>query len=427
MKKITGKFFVFCKQTKKNRTDYEDIDSYYKDRGYLIEPAEYFRTAYYIDIFPEEIQFLRLKYTITNKGKMEKTVQPFDIEIVSKSDNGQYTEKQSYFAADGRYIMNGIQLIELNLPGKSVGGDSQPVITLQPETSVEIEFIGEFMGYYSSTGGIDYNYDLYLNTGTAERNVSSPEGETIHLNIVRKNEDGTDITYDEVRHIQDMKCRTWTNLEMAETLREGDLADMEQGISPEEISLEEQYQYTDRVYWCGNGDETLYERRQAEWINNAQLIDWTELPQIYGEQGNLQKMAERYKSNYGYETDELRVLLLDITFAINDTGMIPDDLDEYTAVCFYEKSYLLTRDDTGKLLVFGTADDWRITSNSRNQERDGMLNLEWLGNGDAVTVQMAYILPPDVFEHQNTLYFRGGDIYSSLGSYDIPVTKIELE
>ena len=94
---------------------------------------------------------------------------------------------------------------------------------------------------------------------------------------------------------------------------------------------------------------------------------------------------------------------------------------------FYERSRLYTKDEKEELWLFGEADDWIVVSNSKNPENTESVNIITMGPGEIITVQMAYILPPQFYEECDALYFTGGRYALLYDGEVVPITKIILE
>lgn len=142
-------------------------------------------------------------------------------------------------------------------------------------------------------------------------------------------------------------------------------------------------------------------------IQKSEVVEWKDISEVFRSQGSLQKMAERYKNENGYGKDRLKVLLLDISY------IGKEEMSEFY-LSIYEHTWLFTRDSNGKRWIFGTADDWIVLSNDVHPERTGHINTEWITEEQTVTVQAAYILPPDIWEKEEALYFCSGIEWTGL-------------
>ena len=418
-------------------TDYEELDSYYKQRGYLIEPSEYMAQEKTLEgIFPEEVQIIHLNFSLTNHSEMRKHFSPSNLKLTAISHNYESIQWKEVIAFDGKYVVKSdTKYEEIEIEGKRPGIDATEYgIYIQPGETAEIDFVGQFsenQGYWSIQN-YDYKdlqddsdesgtYDLYLSfncLGTEIHTSGGLRGDKIRLNIIGENYQGDKRQYARKRDIQGMKCRSWTNLEWAEEQGKEALPEFERS------ETEEAGQQYIQLMHLNPEENTSFVKITR--ITDFRLIEWEDLPDIYKEQENLQKMAERYKDIYGYDREKLRILLLDISYF----GEVIGDGFCFTGVMnfFYENSHLYTKDKNGNYYPFGTADDWNITENSRSPERNKILNMEWLDEGDMLNIQMAYLVPPSVYEQQDALYFFGGQSRNYIDiSEDTSVTKIALK
>ena len=101
------------------------------------------------------------------------------------------------------------------------------------------------------------------------------------------------------------------------------------------------------------------------------------------------------------------------------------EYDSVVKVDFYPWTYLYTRDKNEKRWVFGTADDWIVTENRTESGRTGHINAEHIAEGQSVTLQAAYLLPPEIY-NEGALYFNGGE-YIDIDYSEQPIQKIELK
>lgn len=85
------------------------------------------------------------------------------------------------------------------------------------------------------------------------------------------------------------------------------------------------------------------------------------------------------------------------------------------------------KDEKNELWLFGGADSWIVTENSAHPENIGSVNLDIMELDASISVQMAYILPPQLYEEYSALYFTGGESELTYDEDQIPITKIRLD
>lgn len=418
-------------------SDYEELDSYYKQRGYLIEPSKYLAQEEILEgMFPEEVQIIHLNFSLTNHSEMKKHFSPSNLELTAILNGYESIHWKEVIAFDGKYVVKSdTKYEEIEIEGKRPGiAATEYGIYIQPGETAEIDFVGEFsqnQGYWKiqnyayedlqDYSGEDCAYDLYLSfncLGTEIHTNGGIRGDKVRLNITGENYQEDKKQYAQKRDIQGMKCRSWTNLEWAEQQAKKAPLDLERG---ETETAGQQYM---QLMYLNTEEKTAFAK--VTKLMGFRLIEWEDLPDIYKQQGNLQQMAERYKDIYGYDREALKILLLDIFYS----GEVIGDGFCSTGVtnCFYENSYIYRKDRNGRYYPFGTADDWNVTENSRSPGQNGILNMEWLDTGDTLNIQMAYLVPPSVYEQQDALYFFGGQSRNDINILeDTPVTKIALK
>lgn len=405
--------------------DYEKIDDYYKKRKHVLSPKEYINTYIktsrdllnYSDIFPDDVRFFRIQCSVTNCGMTEFDFEPQSLSPVSVM-NGEMIS-WNFMAFDARGTTeNGEK--EIQFTGKGIS-DSGEVIgqiyTLLPEEKINVEVVGEFHIYdyfrdvNTSIDDTVDSYDLYL-----MRNFSTKR---VHLNIEGCFGNGED-AYAKVRNIQKMKSESWTNLERKEWVEswnkwggykfESDTKEIVETKEPGQHFIE--YLSSDFSL------ETILE--------NFRIEEWKNLPDVYNERGNLKQMAQRYQEVYGCKEEELKVLLLDLVYVSSEIKR-PQSYFDRVVNYFYGRSKLYTKNEKEELWLFGEADDWIVVSNSKNPEKIGSVNIITMGPKETITVQMAYILPPQFYEKCDALYFTGGRYELLYAGENVPVTKIVLK
>lgn len=434
--------------------DYKELGSYYQNRGYISEPIEFLGENYDLGLeFPEEVKFLHLNFSLTNTGNEEIVFSPSNIMVRSKNHYRKDVHYDSewgiinFLAYDGQYTVDGDSESDIELAGNKQGDIQESMdndillpekILLQPGETLMVDFVGEFMDYMElpvslGAGAERYDYDLYLPAYGIGIEEIQTYGETVRLNIVRSyaQADGTkkEALYNEVKNIQSMKCRSYTNLELAEhqTMRypytEQEKEEVQRRGETEEAGKE----YL-QFFCVTTGPDNVITDAYKRISKPAafQITDWEELPQEYKEKGYLQQMAQRYQNIYGYREEELKVLLLDIVYSAETVGTLNQN-EKTHQISFYENSYLYTKESDGEWKIFGTADDWRVKENSVNPKNIGWMNTQMLETGQSITVQMAYILPPELYQKYEALYFQGGWLWD-YSTYDtvVPFTKIVL-
>lgn len=409
-------------------TDYEELDSFYKEREYLVKPAQYLMQSSDSEgVFPEDIQFIHLNFSVTNHSKMVKTFVPGRLQLTSISDDYESRNWGDFIACDGEYRIEkeGNETKKIELSGKSPDSSVLEAVSILPEETAVIDFVGEFFlfpGYdvleaygYSGILSADEFFksgDLYLSIsglGTEVTTGQGLRGEKIRLDIDCGQSAGT-------RVIQTVKSNNWTNLERSRQQTESYLfASVQETLGyPYTRLFDVSVRLSDNMTNC---------YKKTAWLLDYWTADWKDLPQEYIEQGHLQRMAQRYKDIYGYEAEELKVLFLDVGYSAE---MIGTATSQYLH-SFYGNSLLYMRKNEKEWYLFGTADEWRITENSGFPEHTGFIDSSQLKVGESLRAELAYILPPDVYRQQKDLYFFGGYPQSR---WDIPentpVTRISL-
>lgn len=403
--------------------DYESLDDYYKLRGHLKAPEPNQQNP-----FIEEQRFLRVKFSVQNTNKAKDAEFSFlALKYANYWGEGIFENWELYnmqWYNQGDYIDEfgthhfyaGANMIGRFFDGKCAisGGaeqaryfDDYSNITLAPEQTMEAECIIQFYEYgnmleYGMSEEYEYlDTKLYLYDLCLE--VFGPNAERhqyISLNIAPKhlNIYKTDIdnTYEEQRDITGMKAGQITNLEMKQYQESGYPMQREDAMPDARIETMEE-EIVEENYFQKDGI-------MSTQIQKSEIIEWKDMPEAFRSQGTLQKMAERYQNKYGYNKDQLKVLLLDISYVGRQ-----ETNSEYFSI--YENTWLFTRDNDKKRWMFGTADDWTVLSNDAHPERTGHINTEWIAGEQELTVQAAYILPPDIWEKEEALYFCSGIEY----------------
>ena len=365
--------------------DYDSLDSYYKNRKNIISPEEVLLED--LLIFKEEVQYLLIKGTITNISKYVKRCDFGDLQMYNHFEDGSFgPEINAYhYRNDCRYISEDEFV-------RTVDNCWDP-FTVKEEETVEFEYVMQFSEYedWEISG---YFYDLYLSTKSFFPSDVKDQPlleEKIHLNIAPKHlgitKTEAENTYDEQRDITGMKCRQWVNMDMKQYQTEGYPIIGNQDIEfaePEEVTEE---------------DFVLF-RGLTSQIKSVQIVDWEGLPKEFSDRNALQNMAECY-NRAGYEKEQMKILLLEMVFGNAER-------DDVYALNFYNSSCLFTRDEAGKRWVFGSTDDWIVTENTAQGKRTGHINGEWLEKGESVTVCMAYLLTPEMYEEETVYYYGTG-------------------
>lgn len=429
--------------------DYNQLDACYQNREYLSAPIEFLEclesmqdTSKNYDFgttFPEEVKFLHLEFSVTNTGSTERNFFPYQVRIESENRHiiGDFNSRWEFLffmAYDGQYTIMGGSDKKIELAGKKAGnsGDDwlEEKISLKPGETLKIDFVGEFLEYvWNPVSKKDkYNYDLYFSAHSIGIEDLDSRGERVRLNLVRSYEEEgieKEAIYEEVKNIQNMKCRSWTNLELADRQKTACTYTEQEKAHEETVEAGQEYPLLLFVTkGLGGVVEKAY--KHTSRLESFQIIEWKELPEEYKAQGNLQQMAQRYQSVYGCTEEELKVLLLDVVYSAEAVGDLYEN-GKTEILSFYENSYLYTKESEKEWKVFGMADDWRVTGNSAEPEKVGWMNMESLTVGESISVQMAYLLPPELYQKYDALYYAGGWWWDN-STYDtaVPVTKIAL-
>lgn len=404
-------------------TDYEELESFYKKRRYLAEPRKYLMQNCDLEgVFPEEIRFIHLNFSLTNHSKMKKIFVPDNLELTSISDNYKSVNWGDFFAYDGQYQIekeNG-ETQKLYLAGRKPNDSVLEYISILPEETAIIDFVGEFLvspkeekeEYFFGLSAKDFfeQGELYLSISGLGTEISTGHGlsgEKIRLNVSCP-------MPSEKRMIQEIKGENWTNLERSQ----------EQKNSYSFASVQEDagYPYIEIMDADFQNGKMIHCYKKTTRLLGWRLIDWADLPNEYVKRGNLQQMAKRYKEVYGYETEELKVLFLDMEYSAEVIGNGCSSQIHN----FYINSILYLKKNEKEWSLFGTADEWKITENSLIPQNIGFLDSETLGGGGRLRAELIYILPPDIYRQQKELYFFGSLNNSQNPPEEIPITKISL-
>lgn len=401
--------------------DYNSLDSYYhtRSRG-LTNPSEWTKN-HHERYFVEEVRFLVIKATVTNTWEVHKEYSCSNMQFYNLYEDEEF--EKVWLDSLG----SDVKCVSETGDIKQIENRYDP-FSIESGETLEVEFVMQYCEYSGYGEESHYIYDLYLSTlsltpvsGFGSNGIDNK----IHLNIAPKHM-GASMTepensYEEQRNIPEMKCRQWTNLEMKNYQEEGypTLYQKEDVVKEfkEEVTEENHLFYA----W-GWGIDTQ--------IVNAQTVDWEALPKDFADRGALQKMAECYEQSYGYSKDQMKILLLDINFIkpIPEESELTEPYDEDSSmqkIDFYPYTYLYTRDENEKRWVFGTADDWIVTGNSVEGGRTGHINTERFIEGQTVTLQVAYLLPPEIY-NEGELYFNGGK-YLDIDFSEQPIQRIYLK
>ena len=413
--------------------DYEKIDSYYKKRGFLQSREEYVKE--YIeqfadrDLFVGDIRYFRVKCLVTNTSDTPYKFSPSSLaptSIIGNDMVGWYFNNY-----DVRMISGGNDSFKIEGYKQKIG---EPIVTkyydILPKESIELELVGELcLNDIYSTYGLQFSnsknskYELYL--------VGENSTKKIHLNI--SGEFGENKIYQEARNIQEMKAQSWTNLEQMAWHREWrEKNKIEHGYRLDEesrpiIETEEPGQEFLELLNAGVSNEEVHSAFSlVTTLNDFKITEWKDMPSDFAEQGTLKKMAERYEDIYNCHEEELKVLVLDLSYTSSELGQIVMDVYRRAINYFYGRSKLYVKDEKNELWLFGGADSWIVTENSAHPENVGSVNLDIMELDAGISVRMAYILPPQLYEEYSALYFTGGRYELTYDEEQVPMTKIEL-
>lgn len=356
--------------------DYESLDDYYKLRGHLKAPEPNQQNP-----FIDEQRFLQVKFSVQNTNETKDAEFSFlALKYANYWGGGIFENWELYnspwynqgFYVDefsGHHLRDGLNRFfdgkcEIKDSAEQAGYfEDYSNIMLAPKQTMDAECIIQFYEYgnmfeYGMSEEYEYlDTKLYLYDLCLE--VFGPNAERhqyISLNIAPKhlNIYKTDIdnTYEEQRDITGMKAGQITNLEMKQYQESGYPMQREDAMLDARIETMEE-EIVEENYFQEDGI-------MSTQIQKSEITEWKDIPEAFRSQGTLQKMAERYQNKYGYRKDQLKVLLLDISY--------------------------VGRQETN-------------------------INTEWIAGEQELTVQAAYILPPDIWEKEEALYFCSGIEY----------------
>lgn len=375
--------------------DYDSLAVHYKVEQVLQDPWD--RVSLYNMEFVDEEKWLVVTYTISNTGMEEKKIYPGQLQFYNRLDETTFESMLSYSGVDGRCLSGEV----------APENFETDAVKLQPGETMEFEYVRQFSSYWEPV------YDLYVSLNKTANVIVSMGGAFAETKVcleiapkLRKIDDvPVEESYDDIRDIPAMKAAQWCNLEMKEYQETG----YPQTSEVVEEVVAQEYEFVGDI---------------STKITGYKVVAWSEMPAEYQNRGALETMAKRYEEKYGVAKDSLKLLLLDVSYIATE---IPSDvIDNFKWNCvFYDRSYLFTRDAEGKRWVFGTMDDWMVTSNSVNESRTGHINIEKMNEGDTIAVQAVYILPPEIYENYDALYYSGGDLME-WNEQNIPVVEIPL-
>ncbi len=383
--------------------DYNSLDEYYKKRPEMYNPQDFL--SLYPGSFPAEERWIVLKYTITNDSAESKSIYPWNLEFYDRAEDKTFDMWYGNYTVDGR--CEGMEVLSREIALKAV--------EIPAGTTMEFEYVRQYDTYSSPI------YDLYIGLNNASNvmiNMGAAGDVKVCLNIAPKLQQAAftdvDLSAEEARDIPALKAQQWTNMEMKAYQEKGyPLLSNKEGVQSFETEevVEMGYEFVFHTY--------------SSQLTGAKVVDWANMPADFAKRDALKNMAARYKEKYGVEENQLKILLLDIKYKADLSDEVPSESSAIDCE-FYEMSYLFTRDNAGKRWVFGTMDDWMVTTNSVNSSRIGHINIERMHSYDTVTVTGAYILPPEIYEKETALYFCGGDLRE--GNYNgEPVAEIPLK
>ncbi len=384
-------------------SEFEQLDEYYKENGNFMYDKE--RLPLWSQFFDEEGRYILIRYRVENVSSESKTIMPGNLVFYDRYENDSF-HSVDFYEMDGRCTSIDTGEYE-NFKGATV--------ELPAQSSMEFEYVGYWNCYESPI------YNLYVALSSASKNIhtNGMAGEPkVKLGIEPKAmslwEEGAeaDDTYAEMRNIPEMKIRQWTNLEMR-TYQEKGFPTVESD-KPLEKVVEQDYEFIEDI---------------STKIKGARVLSWDEMPQDYVERGYLEQMAKRYHEVYDISPDDLKLLVLDISYTARELESEIVQMNKFNCE-FYNRSYLYTRTDEGKRWVFGTMDDWMVKSNDTNPWRTKHINVEMMKDGDTVELEAVYILPPDIYDNETALYFYGGyliDFYGEEDGEPQPIAEIKLD
>jgi len=419
--------------------DYEKIDSYYKERGFLRSREQYVKECIeeHIDrdLFQGDIRFFRIKCSVTNHTDKACEFTPASLQPTSIIGSDMVSWYFSFYDVQDISNRDGNKILEMEGSKQKMGKyDKAESYTIQPEESMELEVVGELClcdiySIYSLQYSKDKNgsYDLYV--------MGENSTKRVHLNIAGSFDGNR--TYPESRNIQMMKYQSWTNLEQMEWKKEWiEQQRLELGFPIEGYSLDREekpileteesgQEFLEFVHRGMINDKVGNAFSLFTTLTDFKITEWKDMPSDFAEQGNLQKMAQRYHDIYNCQEEELKVLVLDLNYTSSQLGELMDD-DKTAVNYFYGRSKLYVKDEKNSLWLFGTADSWIVTENSAHPENIGSVNLDIMELDASISIRMAYILPPQLYENYSALYFSGGGSEITYDEDEIPMTKIVL-
>lgn len=371
---------------------YENLDAYYRKKEIFTDYKTLSEVYLYRKEFSQEETYLVLQYSVTNENETVKRIQPGLLTLYNKYGEGDFRENLTSYNSAGRSL-DGTELID------------KYAVNAVPGESYEFEWVWELGEYYGPI------YDLYVSfewaDGTGQNLWGNLMEQKVCLGIAPKhlgiNDTDIENCYLEMRDIPAMKRGQWTNLEMSAYQKKGIKAVIAEAD-------------------CEFGTDVVTR------VIGSEVVSWEAMPEEYKMQGTLEKMADCYEEKHGISRERLKILLVDtevtdkqITENVFDYKVGTDAGSIYD---FYANSYIFTMNDKGEAYAFGTADDWMIISNTASGNRTGHINIEKTMAGDRITMQMAYLLPLEIYEAVEALYFSCGDFENDIE--DISVVKLPL-
>ena len=300
--------FMVCNVSEANIIEnFSELDAYYQKGSYLISQEEYAKDIYSThSVFPEEIHFLHIKFSLTNNGDKKRSFSPADLNLCSilDKDAAPIWPWKSFIVFDRQYMTQNGKKSEVKFSGQKLGNTNMVSedISIQKGETIVVEFVGEFQEYEGNKSFYDYN--LYLPIyDTGRKIITDPLGQKIHLNLERryKGEKKTEepVLYAEIRDIAAMKSRSWTNSELAEG-QKGYFRheNIQEKVLQHEEGGEEYSRITNQEW---RGKEFVQSYIKVIQALDYQVTDWENIPEDFAEQGNIENMAKRYNEVHGYK------------------------------------------------------------------------------------------------------------------------------
>ena len=139
---------IVCNVSEANIIEnFSELDAYYQKGRYLISQEEYAKDIYSThSVFPEEIHFLHIKFSLTNNGDKKRSFSPADLNLCSilDKDAAPIWPWKSFIVFDRQYMTQNGKKSEVKFSGQKLGNTNMVSedISIQKGETIVVEFVG---------------------------------------------------------------------------------------------------------------------------------------------------------------------------------------------------------------------------------------------------------------------------------------------